>query len=125
MALELAIIGIVAGAVLGLRFNVLALVPGIMFAMLAYVIVGVARADGVWSIILMAALLGVAIQVGYLAGAALHAVIEAIVAILTRGRNNHELRALGPAWPHTWRTRSWQLAPSAAVVRRRPQPPRI
>jgi hypothetical protein len=78
MALELAIICAVAGAILGLRCNVLALVPTITFAMMMAVIVGIARADSVWLIVLMTAALGLAVQLGYLAGTTTHAMIESI-----------------------------------------------
>jgi hypothetical protein len=98
MASEFAIIAIVAGAVLGTRYNVLILVPAVMFAMLFAVIVGVARADGFWSVTLMTVLLGAAVQVGYLAGAALHIVVETAWAGLVRGRSNPELNTLGPQW---------------------------
>jgi hypothetical protein len=68
MALELAIICAVAGAILGLRCNALVLVPTITAAVILAMMVGVARAHGVWSIALMTAALGSAVQLGYLAG---------------------------------------------------------
>jgi hypothetical protein len=75
MVLELAIICAVAGTILGLRCNVLVLVPTITFAMMLAGIVGIARADGAWSVILMTVALGSAVQLGYLAGTTTRALI--------------------------------------------------
>jgi hypothetical protein len=98
MALQFAIVAAVAGAVLGLRYNVLVLVPAVMFAMLFAVIVGIARGDGLWFVTLMTALLAAAIQVGYVAGAALQVGVGSIRAALARRRGNPELGAWGPLW---------------------------
>ena len=68
MALELAVICAVAGAILGLRCTALVLVPTITAAMMLAMMVGMARAGGVWPIVLMMAALGSAVQLGYLAG---------------------------------------------------------
>jgi hypothetical protein len=87
MALELAIISLVIGAVLGLRYNALVLVPAVVFAVLVAVITGIARADGFWSIVLTTVLLGVTVQLGYLAGAAISAVVESIRAARGKDRN--------------------------------------
>jgi hypothetical protein len=73
MALELAIICAVAGIILGLRCNVLVLVPTVTFVVMLAGIVGIARADGAWSMVLMTAALGSAVQLGYLAGTAARA----------------------------------------------------
>lgn len=118
MALELAIICAVAGTVLGLRYNVLILVPAVMCAMLFAVIVGIARADSFGSIALLTVALGAAVQLGYLAGVVLYAAVESICAGRGRGRN-HEL---GLTWPQTWQTHSWQLTPSSAHRPRQPPP---
>jgi hypothetical protein len=75
MAIDLAVIGVVVGIVLGLRYKVLILVPAVMFAMISAVIVGVARADSFWSIVLMTVELITALQLGYLAGTVTHAAI--------------------------------------------------
>jgi hypothetical protein len=115
MALQFAIIAVVAGAVLGTRYNALILVPAVMFAMLFAVIVGVARGDGLWSVTLMTVLLGAAVQLGYVAGAALHIAIEAAWAGLVRGRSSPELNTLGPQW-----------SPSSAAPRiRNSWPPQV
>ena len=57
-----------AGAVLGLRFKVLVLVPAIGLAVLIVVVSGVARADGTWAIVGAAAAVATVLQIGYLAG---------------------------------------------------------
>jgi hypothetical protein len=119
MALELTIISIVAGIVLGLRYKVMVLVPAVMFVMVFGVIIGVARADGFWSIVLTAAVLGTAVQLGYLVGVAFRAAIEWIRSLLTRGRNR-ELSSLASAWPHTWQLNGWAASRSMARFRRSP-----
>lgn len=121
MALELAIIGVVAGAVLGLRYNALVLVPAILSAMLFSVIVGVLRGEGTWSIVLLTLLLTVAVQLGYLAGITIYAVVESICKGLSKDRN--PLSSLGSAWPQTWQAPSWQLTPSTVSRLHPPQPP--
>jgi hypothetical protein len=76
MALEIAIIYVLAGAVLGLRFKVLILAPAVTLTTLFAAIVGIKRGDMFWSIAI-AMILGVtAIQVGYLAGILIRAKIE-------------------------------------------------
>ena len=77
MALELAIIGVVVGIVLGLRYKVLVLVPAVLFAMISAIAVGVGRADSFWSIVLTTVALVIAVQLGYLAGIVIQAAIAA------------------------------------------------
>jgi hypothetical protein len=67
--LELAIIGVVAGAVLG-RYKVMILVPTIIFSVILAVIAGVGVAYSLWLIILMIVVLVGAVQAGYVAGIA-------------------------------------------------------
>jgi hypothetical protein len=88
MAIELAVIGAVVGIVLGLRYKVLILVPAIMFATIAAIIVGVAHADRFWSIVLMTVELMTAIQLGYLAGTVTRAAIAAILPPSKEGSNS-------------------------------------
>jgi hypothetical protein len=64
MAFELAIIGVVVGIVLGQRYKILILVPAVLFAMIFAIIVGAARADSFWSIVLTTVALVVAVQLG-------------------------------------------------------------
>jgi hypothetical protein len=119
MALELAIISVVAGAVLGLRYNALVLAPAVMFAMLFALIVGITRADGFWSVAFLMFLLTVAVQLGYLAGIAIYAVIELICGARGRGRN-HELSAVSESpWSPAWHA----ATPSPIPRLRQSQPP--
>jgi len=75
MALELAIISVLAGIALGLRYKVLILVPAVALAMVFAIIVGIARADHFWSIILAMVIVGTAVQLGYLVGIAIRAAV--------------------------------------------------
>jgi len=87
MTFELAIISVLAGITLGLRYRVLILVPAVMIAMIFAVIVGVAHADRFWSIVLAMVIFGTAVQIGYLAGVVLRVAIESICASSIGGRN--------------------------------------
>jgi hypothetical protein len=78
MALEIVIILVLAGAVLGLRFKVMILVPAVTLTMLFAAIFGVTRGDRFWSIAVAMILLGTAIQVGYLAGILIRAKIASV-----------------------------------------------
>ena len=68
MSLELAIISAFAGIALGLQYKVMILIPAVALLMMFATIVGIARGDNFWSIIWAVAILGTAIQLGYLAG---------------------------------------------------------
>jgi hypothetical protein len=114
MTLELAIISIIAGAVLGLRYNALVLLPAITFAMLFALIAGVLRADGVRSIVFMMTLLSVAVQLGYLAGAAISTVVESLYIARRRGLKQLSTSSRS-AWPRTWQAPIWQLTPSTVA----------
>jgi hypothetical protein len=74
-SLELAIISVLAGIALGLRYKVLILVLAVALAVVFAMIVGIARADRFGSIVLAMAVLGAAVQFGYLAGIAIRAVV--------------------------------------------------
>jgi hypothetical protein len=58
--------GLIFGAVLGLRFNFLALVPAICAGFVVAAVSGIAHGDGVWSIAGTMVVLTVALQAGYL-----------------------------------------------------------
>jgi len=122
MALELAVISVFAGVVLGLRFKVLILVPAVMFAMMFALLVGVARADRVLSIVLTMIALGAAVQIGYVAGIAVRAIVEWARALLVRNRNLG-LSSLGPFWPQTWQLNTLGGPDAVARLRRSPHPP--
>ena len=63
-----AILSLLVGAVLGLRFTFVILVPVIALAGLAIVAAGVAGGLGAWSVLLAIALIATSIQIGYLGG---------------------------------------------------------
>jgi hypothetical protein len=88
MAIEVAVIGVVFGLVLGLRYKVLIGVPATMFAMISAIIIEVAHADGFWSIVLMTVELITAVQLGYLAGTVTHMAIAAIFPPCKGGGNS-------------------------------------
>jgi hypothetical protein len=56
------------GVGLGLRFKVLVLVPAIGIAEMFALIVGIARGESFWSIVLAMVIAGAAMQLGYLIG---------------------------------------------------------
>ena len=65
-----AIVSILVGTLLGLRFRVFILVPTITFALVFVIGVGVAREAGIWWIALEMVLVATALQLGYLGGSA-------------------------------------------------------
>jgi hypothetical protein len=81
MPLEFATISVLAGIVLGQRYKILILFPAVALAIVFPMIVGIARADHFWSIILTAVISGTAVQVGYLAGIMIRAVVEGVILI--------------------------------------------
>ena len=87
MALQLAIISALVGIALGLRCKVFVLVPAITLAMVFAVVAGVAHGDQLGSIILAMAMLGTAVQFGYLTGIAIHAAAGPISAFIVGARN--------------------------------------
>jgi hypothetical protein len=76
--LEFAIIGILVGIALGLRYKILILMAAVMLAIVFVIIVGIARADSVWSIALTTVGVVIAVQLSYLAGVAIRGVIESV-----------------------------------------------
>jgi hypothetical protein len=59
----------------GLRFKVLILVPAVASAILGAAIIGFARGDEYWSVVVEMILFGTAVQFGYLAGIIIRDVI--------------------------------------------------
>jgi len=57
------------GCALGFRFKVLVLLPAIGLVWMAYLIVGIARSDGISAILVGALLAAICLQLGYLVGA--------------------------------------------------------
>jgi hypothetical protein len=72
--LILAITSLLAGAVLGLRFKFLILVPAMGFASAFVVLIGVLVAQGVWRIVGSMVIVVVFVQLGYFGGFALRSV---------------------------------------------------
>jgi hypothetical protein len=68
MTILFVVISLVAGIALGQRFKILILVPVMSLALVGTIAAGVARADNVWSIALMAIAVVTALQIGYLIG---------------------------------------------------------
>jgi hypothetical protein len=75
--LLLAIGCILTGAVLGLRFTVWILVPGIAFGLFSALAAGIAHHHELGTIALAMVLIAAGLQFGYLAGTGLHYVIDA------------------------------------------------
>jgi len=87
MTLELAIISMLAGIALGLRYKVFVLVPAVTLTITFAVMAGIAHGDRLWSILLAMATLGTAVQFGYLAGIMIRAAVGSICASILGGRN--------------------------------------
>jgi hypothetical protein len=68
MTILFVVISLVAGIALGQRFKILILVPVMSLALVGTIAAGIARADNVWSIALMAIAVVTALQIGYLIG---------------------------------------------------------
>jgi hypothetical protein len=118
MAFELAIIGIVVGIVLGLRYKILILVPAVLFAMIFAIIIGIGRADSFWSIVLTTVVLVAAVQLGYLAGIAIHAVIAAIRPPRKDGGSGKPDSEIRYAWQHPWQEDGWARSGSIVPLHR-------
>jgi hypothetical protein len=87
MGLEVAIIGVLAGTALGLRYKVFVLVPAVALAMMVAAMAGIAHGDHFGSIILAMAILGATVQFGYLIGIAMRAATGPTWAFLIGARN--------------------------------------
>jgi len=74
----LALISLLAGVVLGLRFKVLVVVPASTATLLVAVGIGLGRADSLWTIVLMAEAAVASLQIGYLAGGIIGYVLAAV-----------------------------------------------
>jgi hypothetical protein len=87
MTFELAIISVLAGVALGLRYKVFVLVPAVTLTIMFAVIDGIAHGDRLRSILLAMAILGTAVQFGYLAGISIRAAVGSIWSSILGGRN--------------------------------------
>ena len=65
----LALAAVLIGAILGLRFKILALVPAILFGSASTLSIGIAYGNGVWPVLLAVVLAVTMLQIGYLGGA--------------------------------------------------------
>jgi uncharacterized protein YneF (UPF0154 family) len=77
MTILLVVISLVAGIALGQWFKILILVPVMSLALVGTIAAGIARADNIWSIALMAIAVVTALQIGYLIGIWLRSFIVA------------------------------------------------
>jgi len=75
------LMGILAGAVLGLRFQVFVLIPVSCGALAIVVVDGIARGDGFLQLALAIAMTAIALQVGYVLGS--------VVGLLEAARVDH------------------------------------
>jgi hypothetical protein len=87
MTLELAIVSMLAGIALGLRYKVFVLVPAVGLTIMFAAMGGIAQGDHLWSILFATAILGTAVQFGYLAGIMIRATAGSICASILGGRN--------------------------------------
>ena len=91
----LAMMTLLIGALLGLRFRVFILVPAIVVGSAAILSVGMARSDGIWPTLLAMLLAITALQVGYLSGA----VIQFLVAKARVSKNSRGTIAVAQRAP--------------------------
>jgi hypothetical protein len=63
----LILLAFLLGAILGMRFKVLILIPVIAFALIAILVGGVTRGDTLSSILIAIVLVSIGLQIGYLA----------------------------------------------------------
>jgi hypothetical protein len=124
MAFELAIIGVVVGIVLGLRYKILILVPAVLFATVLAIAVGMGRADSFWSIVLTTVALVTAVQLGYLAGVVIHAAIAAIRPPRKDGVSGKPDSEIAYAGQHSWQEDGW-AASGSIVPLHRLRPPQV
>jgi hypothetical protein len=82
MLTMLTLTAILAGAVLGLRFKVLVLVPAIAISSAATIGAGIAQNNTAWPVLLGLALVISALQIGYFSGAFIQ-----LLRVAARARN--------------------------------------
>jgi hypothetical protein len=82
--LSLLIIGVLVGAVLGLRFKLVVLVPAIGFACAIIAAYGLGHDNSAWWLALAMIVITASIQVGYLGGFILRSVAKQVGAFLFR-----------------------------------------
>ena len=77
-----AIISFLVGATLGLRFDVLVLVPAILFQLVVVLVVNAALGVGPWLVVLTVPI--IALETGYLGGAATRLIVAAARVVRSR-----------------------------------------
>jgi hypothetical protein len=86
------LIGVLVGAVLGLRFKVFVLVPVICIALAIVAVDGVARGDELWRLAISMIVIATALQVGYILG-----IVTQFV--MASGRSTHHSTVSLPTLP--------------------------
>jgi hypothetical protein len=84
------VVALLVGALLGLRFRVTIVVPATFMAVAIVTVNGMAHGDGAAAIALAVVVVAASLQVGYLAGAVLRAIVGAI------GTSNEDRAPLPP-----------------------------
>jgi hypothetical protein len=69
-------LSLVVGGALGLRFNMFILVPTIGLALIMVAVTGMARGDGVWSLMATLVVVTIFLQLGYFGGTVLAPAID-------------------------------------------------
>jgi hypothetical protein len=72
----LILIGVLVGAVLGLRFKVFVLAPVICIALVIVAVDGVARGDELWRLAVSMIVIATAVQLGYILGIVIQFVMD-------------------------------------------------
>jgi hypothetical protein len=80
-----AILSFLLGAMLGHRFKVLILAPAIAVAAVVAIAIGIARAEDVWFIGITVVLVTASLQIGYLCGTIIFALLAAAWVARMRG----------------------------------------
>jgi len=78
------------GAVLGLRFKVLILVPAIGFSVLVVTVNGIVLGESVWRLALVMVVAATAIQLGYIGGTVAQLLFRAAGATLRSKAGEHQ-----------------------------------
>ena len=98
--MTVAIIGLLIGAAIGARFNVVVVIPAIGLALLGTAGAGIVHGDPIGSVGLTMVLIATTLQLGYLAGVVLRAVLLSVRMSNARGTVPHTpSRFIGAAPP--------------------------
>jgi hypothetical protein len=76
--LNLFLLSVLVGAVLGMRLKVLILIPAIGFFVIGIIGIGTVRGDGLWLVVSPAILAITCLELGYLAGSTTRFVMAAV-----------------------------------------------